>query len=95
MTGIITGIFISTCLFFLVHFAKKKQLSLKWWQWFLSVSQICFMGFIIQMIFSFLIEGTPKAALVMGSLFGFIASISGVLLLRFVFSAKNLRVENE
>jgi len=78
-------------LLILVEFSRKKKIHIRWWQWLLTILEFIYTGFVIQMILSFLSEGSPKAALVMGLIFGFIAVICGVLLKRFVFSVKKAK----
>jgi len=71
-----------------VHYVRIRKLSVKWWEWVLTVLGIGYAVFVLEMIASFLREGAPRAALVMGVILGFIAILWGVLLARFVFDAK-------
>lgn len=76
--------------FLLVDYARKKEINVKWWQWALTVAGILYTVFVLEMIIGFLGEGTPQAALVIGSVAGIVAIIWGVLLRRFVFGRKGV-----
>lgn len=86
MSHLLIGAFIVTCFFLLINFVRKRNLSIKWWQWLLTILGFLYTTFVLEMINSFLAEGTPRAALVMGIIMGFIAVIWGVLMGRFVFA---------
>ena len=76
--------------FFLIRdFAKRKQIQVKWWQWLLTVLGFLYAAFVAEVIYGFLAEGEPQAALVMGLITGIVAVIWGVLLGRFVFKPKS------
>ena len=80
---------ISTLLFWIViRYSVKNHLSISKWQWLLTLIEIAFIIFVLELIAGFIEEGSLKATLVMGSLFGFIAIIGAVLLGRFVFKIK-------
>ena len=72
----------------LVDFSRRKKIRINWWQWLFTILGFVYTGFVLQMIVSFSSEGSPKAALIMGLIFGFFAVIWGVLLGRFVFNRK-------
>ena len=72
-----------------VYHTRSKELRIKWWQWIITVLGFSYTTFVLMMIKSFLDEGSPRAALVTGVIFGFIAVVWGVLLARFVFSRKS------
>ena len=91
MINIIIGAVFMAGFLFLVEFSRKKKIHLKWWQWLLTILEFIYACFVIQMIVSFLSEESPKAALVMGLIFGFIAVIGGVLLQRFIFTVKKAK----
>ena len=71
-----------------VNYARIRKLSVQWWKWVLTVLGLLYAVFVLEMIASFLQEGAPRAALVMGVILGFIAVVWGVLLARFVFTKK-------
>jgi len=73
---------------FLVQFAKNRQLSLSWWQWAITILAVLYAGFVLEVIFGFLGEGVPQAALVMGLVTAIPAVVWFVLLFRFVFAPK-------
>jgi len=88
MKSIIVGALLMAILLILVDFTRRKKLQILWWQWLITILGFIYTGFVLQMIISFLSEGSPQAALIMGLIFGFIAVIWGVLLGRFVFLTK-------
>ena len=71
----------------LVQSARARALTVTWWQWGLTVLGFLYGVFVVEVVVSFLEEGTPKGAVVMGTILGFIAIVWGVLLGRFVFRA--------
>ena len=71
-----------------VNYVRTRKLSVVWWKWVLTVLGFFYAVFVLEMIASFLQEGAPRAALVMGIILGFIAVVWGVLLARFVFAKK-------
>jgi hypothetical protein len=71
-----------------VNYARLRKLSVGWWKWILTVLGFLYAVFVLEMIVSFLQEGAPRAALVMGVILGFIAVVWGVLLARFVFTRR-------
>ncbi|MFC2164477.1 hypothetical protein ACFLT2_05710 [Acidobacteriota bacterium] len=71
-----------------VNYVRIRKLSVRWWKWGLTVLGFLYAVFVLEMITSFLQEGAPRAALVMGIILGFIAVVWGVLLARFVFARK-------
>ena len=70
------------------NYARVRKLSVVWWKWVLTVLGFLYAVFVLEMIVSFLQEGAPRAALVMGVIMGFIAVVWGVLLTRFIFARK-------
>lgn len=72
-------------LLLLVDYARKNELSLKWWHWLLTVLGILYAVFVLELIVGFFSEGVPQAALVMGGMTGIVGVVWGVLLKRFVF----------
>jgi len=87
MADLLLGAIAATTLFLLLQYAQWRQLSVVWWQWALTVLNLVYVVFVCKVVLSFLEEGMPKGAIVMGSILGFAAVVWAVLLLRFVFSA--------
>jgi hypothetical protein len=71
-----------------VNFVRVRKLTVVWWKWVLTVLGFLFAVFVLEMIASFLQEGAPRAALILGVILGFIAVVWGVLLARLVFARK-------
>jgi len=88
MAHIVIGALLTATFIFLVLHARKKQMRISWWQWMLTILELVYTGFVLEVIISFLDEGTERAALVMGLILGFIAIVWAVLLGRFVFANK-------
>ena len=72
----------------LVNYVRVRKLTVVWWKWLLTVLGFLYAVFVLEVIVSFLQEGAPRAALVMGVTMGFIAVVWGVLLVRFVFTKR-------
>ncbi len=85
---LIIGIISTLLLLSIIRYSEKNQLSIAKWQWLLTIIEIAYIVFVLELIAGFIEEGSLKATLVMGSLFGFIAIIGAVLLGRFVFKIK-------
>ena len=81
----ILGAVVTAGLFLLINYAQEKELHLTLWKWLLTVLGLLYGTFVIEVIYGFLAEGAPKAALVMGLATGVVAAIWGVLLGRYVF----------
>jgi len=71
----------------LVQSVRSRALTVTWWQWGLTVLGFLYGVFVLEVVVSFLEEGTPKGAAVMGTILGFVAVVWGILLARFVFRA--------
>lgn len=84
MADLLLGALAVAVRFFLSRYAGRRQLSVVRWQWALPVLNLACAVFAIEMILAFLEEGSPKAAIVVGSILGFGAVVWAVLLLRFV-----------
>ena len=85
MTHLILGAVIMAGFFLLRDYLRKKAIQLNWWQWLLTVLGLLYSLFVLEVIYGFLAEGAPQAALVMGLVTGIVAVIWGVLMARFVF----------
>jgi hypothetical protein len=73
-------------LLWLVNYARKRELHLKWYHWLVTVAAVLYGIFVLEVIVGFLVEGELRAALVIGTLTGLVAMIWFVLLGRLVFS---------
>jgi hypothetical protein len=87
MADLLLGALAAATLFLLMQYVRYRQLPVSWWQWTLAVLNIFYAIFVAKVILSFLEEGMPKGAIVMGSILGFAAVVWAVLLFRFVFTA--------
>ena len=74
----------------LVQSARTRALTVTWWQWGLTLVGFLYGVFVLEVVVSFLEEGTPKGAAVMGTILGFVAVVWGVLLGRFVFRSRRV-----
>jgi len=88
MANILIGALVTALFICVVSFSRKRQLKINWWQWTLTTFEFLYITFVLAMIVSFLEEGAPRAAVVMGLIFGFAAVVGAVLLARFVFNPK-------
>ena len=86
MANIFIGVAAMAGLLFVVDYTRKRELHVVWWQWVLTILGFVYAIFVLEVIVSFLAEGTVKGAVVMGVILGFIAVVWGVLLGRFVFA---------
>ncbi len=93
MLGIIIGIVLSLGFIKLVDLLKSKNIKLIWWQWIIVVFWFLYCAFLIMMIESFINESALKAALIMGLIFGFIAVVWAVLVVRFIFKYQKSKNE--
>lgn len=89
MSHLLIGAILVTGFFLLLNKIKKHNIQLTWWNWILTILGFLYATFVLELINSFLSEGAPRAALVMGIITGFIAVVWGVLLGRFVFFKKS------
>ena len=95
MTELFIGAGAATGLVLLLRFVKTHALSVTWWQWGLTILGILYGVFVLEVVVSFLREGTPKGAAVMGTLLGFFAVVWAVILGRTVFSRHSGRGESQ
>lgn len=70
----------------LLSFVRRQGLKISPWGWGVTVLGFVYGIFVLEVITGFLEEGAPQAAVVMGSILGFVAVVWGVLLGRLVFS---------
>jgi hypothetical protein len=81
--GLAVGSFLSV-----VQWSRTRRLRVSWWQWALTLLAFFYALFVAEVVIEFLREGTPKGALVMGTIMGFFAVVWAVLLKRFVFVSR-------
>jgi hypothetical protein len=86
MVDMVIGCLATAAFLFLVHYVRQRSLPLRWWHWVLVVLGFIYAVFVAEVIVSFLEEGSPQAAVVMGVVMGLVAVVWGVLLGRFVFA---------
>ena len=86
MAELCIGAGAATGIVLLLRFAKTHALTVTWWQWGLTFLGLLYGVFVLEVVVSFLREGTPKGAAVMGTLMGFFAVVWAVILGRTVFS---------
>lgn len=95
MAELFIGAIAAMALFLLVLLARSRDIPVRWWQWVLSVLCLIYAVFVAEVIISFLREGTPKGAVVAGTLLGFLAVVWAVLLGRFVFRSGGKEIRHE
>ncbi len=88
MVTVLLGTLVGATLWGLVEFTRRRQIGLQWWEWTLVGAALSYGGVVLAAVLTLLGEGTPRAALVIGTLIGVPAVIFGVLLGRFVFGPK-------
>ena len=86
MADMIIGSVATAAFFFLLHYVRRRDLQLRWWQWGLVVLGFLYAVFVAEVIVSFMEEGSFQAAVVMGAVLGFVAVVWGVLVGRYVFA---------
>ena len=84
MTNLMIGAAAMAGFLLLFNYVREKKLMLSWWQWALVIFGFLYAVFVLEVIVSFLEEGSVQAALVMGTVLGFVAIVWGVLVGRFV-----------
>ncbi len=75
-------------LLLLVRLAEAREITLSRWQWGVTLLWAVYSAFVLLVVVEFVREGTPKGAVVMGSILGFGAVVGGVLLERFFFRGR-------
>jgi hypothetical protein len=88
MAELIIGAGAATGFVLLTRFARARALTVTWWQWGLTLLGLLYGVLVLEVVVSFLREGTPKGAAVMGTLLGFFAVVWAVILGRTVFSRR-------
>jgi hypothetical protein len=95
MAELFIGAGAATAFLLLVRLARVRGLQIRLWQWGLTFAGLVYGVFVLEVVVSFLREGTPKGAAVMGTLLGFVGVVWGVLLGRFVFRRSPSMHEDE
>ena len=85
---LLLGIVATASFVLLLNYVQNSGKTIEWWQWLLTILGFGYAIFVLEVIYGFIAEGEPQAALVMGLVTGIIAVIWGVLLGRFVFAKK-------
>jgi uncharacterized membrane protein len=88
MLEIMVGMLIIIALAWIIIYVRNKKLMLQKGGWILISLALLYSLFVTELVISFMKEGTPQAALVMGGIFGFIAIIFWVLIKRFLLTEK-------
>jgi uncharacterized membrane-anchored protein len=84
MAHLIIGGAVAAGLLCLTSYAQDRGLGIKWWQWLLILIEFAFGAFALEVLVSFLEEGTLKGALVMGTILGFVALAAAFLTFRLI-----------
>ena len=84
MADLIIGAMAMAGFLLFLNYVRESKLTLSWWHWALIVLGFLYAIFALEVIVSFLEEGSVQAALVIGTLLGFGAVVWGVLVGRFV-----------
>lgn len=88
MAELIIGAGAATLFVLLMRLVRVRALTVTWWQWGLALLGLLYGVLVLEVVVSFLREGTPKGAAVMGTLLGFFAVVWAVILGRTVFSRR-------
>ena len=71
-----------------VRLAEVRDVVLARWQWGVVFLWVLYTAFVLLAVVEFLREGTPKGAVVMGTILGFGSIVWAVLLERFLFKRR-------
>lgn len=69
----------------LANRCRKEGRKLSFAQWTITIIEVIFIVFVIEIVIGFLSENASRGALVMGLLSGTLAVIGAVLIARFIF----------
>ncbi|MCP2620108.1 hypothetical protein NLC35_02550 [Candidatus Aminicenantes bacterium AC-334-K16] len=86
MIHLLVGLFFGGLVVWLIFFLRVHRIRLRWWHWVLGLILFGYFLFILELVISFLEEGTIRGALVMGVIFGFIGLVGGLLFWRLIIS---------
>jgi hypothetical protein len=95
MMDLVIGAVAMAGFFLLFNYVRENKLMLSWWQWALVILGFLYAVFVLEVIVSFLEEGSVQAALVMGTLLGFVAIAWGILVGRFVVARALARARGD
>jgi hypothetical protein len=84
MANLLIGSIATAGFLFLLSYVRSKRLKLAWWGWLVIILGFLYGVFVLEVIAAFVEEGSARAAVVMGSVLGFVAVLWGVFLGRFV-----------
>ena len=88
MAELVIGACAGTGFALLLRHARSRGLTLSWWKWLITFLAFLYAVLVLEVVVSFLREGTPKGAAVMGTLMGFFAVVWAVVLGRTFFSTR-------
>ena len=91
MAELFVGAVVAAGFFAVTQYASSRRLDVSWWKWLITALGFVYLVFVLEVIVSFLREGSPKAAMVNGAILGFIAVVWAALLSRFVFTRRTAR----
>ncbi len=86
MANLLIGSIATAGFLFLLSYVRNKQLKIAWWGWLAIILGFLYGVFVLEVVAAFVEEGSARAAIVMGSVLGFVAVVWGVLLGRFVIA---------
>jgi hypothetical protein len=86
MAELFIGAGVASGFLFLVRAANERGIRITPGQWIFTLLGFLYCVFVLEVVVSFLREGTPKGAAVMGTVMGFVAVVWAVLLVRNIFS---------
>jgi hypothetical protein len=89
MPELIIGAAAAGSLVLLLRLSESRGLAVGGWKWGVTVAGLLYLVFVLMVVVEFLREGTPKGAMVMGTVLGFPAVVWWVLLGRLVFRRKS------
>lgn len=93
MTNLIIGAIAAAGFSMLLSYVRRHGLRISLLGWAVTALGFVYGIFVLEVVTGFLAEGSPQAAVVMGSILGFMAVVWGVLLGRLVFS-RSRKVES-
>ena len=85
MAELVIGALATGGFLLLTRISRERGLTVRWWAWALTLLGFLYGVFVLEIVVEFLREGTPKGAVVMGTIMGFGGIVWAVLLGRFVF----------
>jgi hypothetical protein len=85
MIDLIIGAIAVGILWLLANRCRKEGRKLSVAQWTITIVEVIYIVFVIELVIGFLSENSPRGALVMGLITGTLAVIGAVLIARFIF----------